>query len=87
MAKRKRTNNNLQNITQKTKYRATKISLKTGGELRCSGRVRNFCSTCGTQSVTLVTNPVISYQYFQHHIQNCKLSITGCCTLVNFVQN
>ena len=34
MAKRKRTNNDLQNITHKTKDRVTGTSLKTGGELR-----------------------------------------------------
>jgi len=32
-------NNDLQNITQKTKDRATRTTLKTGGELRCSWRV------------------------------------------------
>ena len=31
--------------TYKTKDRATRTSLKTGGELRSSGRVRNSCST------------------------------------------
>ena len=37
--KDKRTNNNLQKITQKkTKDRATRSPLKTGGEIRCSGR-------------------------------------------------
>jgi hypothetical protein len=39
MAKRKRTNNDPQSTTQKTKGRATRIPLKTGGELGCSGRV------------------------------------------------
>jgi hypothetical protein len=39
MAKRKRTNNDLQNITHKTKEKITQTSLKTRGELRCSGRV------------------------------------------------
>ena len=39
MAKRKRTINDLQNTTQKTKDRATQTPLKIGGELRCSGRV------------------------------------------------
>ena len=33
-----RTNNNLSNTTQKTKDWATRIPLKTGGELVCSGR-------------------------------------------------
>ena len=47
MVKRKRTNKDLQNITQKTKDLATWTPLKTRGELMCSGRVRSFCSTCG----------------------------------------
>ena len=34
----KRTNNDLQNIIQKTTDRATKTLLKTWSELRCSGR-------------------------------------------------
>jgi hypothetical protein len=37
--KNKRKKNYLQNITQKTKDRATHIPLKTGGEFRCFGRV------------------------------------------------
>jgi hypothetical protein len=37
----KRTNNDLQNITHKTKDRVTRTPLKTGGKLRCSGRVRS----------------------------------------------
>jgi hypothetical protein len=40
--KDKRTNNDLQNNSQKTKDRAT---LKTSGELGCSGRVSSSCST------------------------------------------
>jgi uncharacterized protein (UPF0333 family) len=44
--KDKRTNNNLQNITHKTKYRVTRTPLKTSG----------------TRRVTLVTNPVISHE-------------------------
>jgi hypothetical protein len=53
MAKRKRTNNDPQSTTQKTKGRATRIPLKTGGELGCSGRVGNSYSTSGTHCVTL----------------------------------
>jgi len=37
--KDKRTNNDLQNITQKSKDRATRIPLIPRGKLRCSGRV------------------------------------------------
>ena len=57
MAKRKRTNNDLQNITQKTKDRAARIPLKSRGEIRCSGKVNSFCSTCDTRRNTLVTKP------------------------------
>jgi len=42
---KKGTYNDLQNTTHKTKDRATRTSLKTGGELRCSGRVSRSCST------------------------------------------
>jgi hypothetical protein len=56
MAKKKknRTNNDLQNITQNPKDRATRTPLKAGDELRGSRRVRRFYSTCGTRRVTLV---------------------------------
>ena len=42
--KRKRANNYLQNTTQNIKDRKTRTQLKTGGKLRCSGRVGSFCS-------------------------------------------
>jgi hypothetical protein len=66
MAKRKkykRTNNDLQDITQETKDRAIRTPLKTRGELMCSGRVSSFCSTNGTRRVYLVTNPVIGHEW------------------------
>jgi len=53
----KRTNNVLQNTTQKTKDRTKQIPLNTGGELRCSGRVRSSCSTSDTRRVNLFTKP------------------------------
>jgi hypothetical protein len=49
--------------TYKTKYRVTRTPLKTGGELRCSGRVSRSCSTSGTLHVNLVTNPVINREW------------------------
>ena len=49
--------------TYKTKDRVTRTPLKTGGELRCSGRVSSSCSTSGTHNVNLVTNPVISREW------------------------
>jgi hypothetical protein len=45
--------------TYKYKDRVTRTPLKTGGELRCSGRVSSACSTSGTRRVNLVTNPVV----------------------------
>jgi hypothetical protein len=39
------------NITHKTKDRVTRTPLKTGGELRCSGRVSSSCSTSDTRRV------------------------------------
>jgi hypothetical protein len=44
-------------LQQKPIDRATRIPLKTGGEFKCSERVRSSCSTSGTRRVTLVTKP------------------------------
>ena len=52
--------------TYKTKDRVTRTPLKTGGELKCSGRVGSSCSTCvvvGCRRVNLVTNPAISREW------------------------
>ena len=54
MVKRKRTNNDLQNTTQKTKDRVIRIPLKTRGELMWSGRVGSSCYTCSIHRVTLL---------------------------------
>jgi hypothetical protein len=48
--------------TYKAKDRVTRTSLKTGGELRCSGWVDSSYSTSGNRGATLVTNPVISHE-------------------------
>jgi len=53
MKKEKTTNNDLQNITQKTQNRATRTPLKTGDGLRYSRRVSSSCSTCDTRRVTV----------------------------------
>ena len=42
--------------------RVTRSPLKTGGELRCYGRVISSCSTSGTRRVYLVTKPMISQE-------------------------
>jgi hypothetical protein len=55
--KYKRTNNDLKKHTHGTKDRITRTPLKTGDELRCSGRVGSSCSISGTRRrVKLVTN-------------------------------
>jgi hypothetical protein len=51
--------------TYKTKDRVTRTPVKTAGELRCSGRVGSSCSTSGTRRVNLVTNPVISREWWK----------------------
>jgi hypothetical protein len=48
--------------TYKTKDRVTRTPLKTGGELRCSGRVGSPYYTSDTRRVNLVTNPVLSHE-------------------------
>jgi hypothetical protein len=59
----KRTNNDLQNIHAKNNDRVTGVPLKTGGELRCSGRVSSYCSTICTRHVSLVANLGISHEW------------------------
>jgi len=54
MAKRKSTKG--QTTIYKTKDQVTQTPLKTGGELRCSGRVSSSYSTSGTHRVNLVGN-------------------------------
>ena len=51
------TNNDLLQTTQKTKDRATRILLKTRGELKWSGRVKSTCSASDTRHVTLYYKP------------------------------
>ena len=68
MKKDKRTNNDLQNITQKTKDQATRTTIKTGDGRGCSGRVISSFSTCGIRRVTLVTNPLISHKWGKNRI-------------------
>ena len=52
IVERKRTNNNVQNTTQKSEDRAPRTPLKQGMN---SGRVNNSSSTSITGSVTLVS--------------------------------
>ena len=79
--KDKRTNNNLQSTTHKTKDRETQTPLKTGSELMCSGRVSSYCSTSGTRRVTLFTNPMISHE----RGKDCKVFTTSGTSPWSFV--
>jgi hypothetical protein len=57
MKKDKRPNNDLQNITEKTKDRATRTLF------RCYGRLSSSCSTSGTRRDTLARNQMISHEW------------------------
>ena len=48
--------------TYKTKDRVARTPLKTGGEIRCFGRVSSSGTISDTRRVNLVTNPVISHE-------------------------
>ena len=62
--KDKRTNNDLQNYTEKQcQDRVSRTPLITRDEGRCSGKVGSSYSTCDTRRATLVTNPVISHEW------------------------
>ena len=50
------------------KDRATQTPLNTGGDIRCSGRVRSWCSTSGTRHVNHTTKPVISGEWRKEQI-------------------
>ena len=57
----------------KTKDRVTRTTLKTGGELRCSGRVSSSCSTGG------ILNLLFSlYCFVDHCLLSCPLSFVHC---------
>ena len=55
------TNNGLQNITRKTKHRATQTPQKPGVTLAVLQKSGSSCSTSGTYPVTLVT--MISHEW------------------------
>ena len=58
----KRTHNDLQNTTQKTKDQVIRTQLKCGDGLGCSGKAGIFFPTSGICRVTLIANPVISLE-------------------------
>jgi hypothetical protein len=58
-----KTNNDLQNITPKAKYRETRTPLKTGDEHMCSRMVGSSCSTSATHRVDTVISQKASGLY------------------------
>jgi hypothetical protein len=56
-------NNDLQNITKKTKDWATRTPINTGDELGTSAKISSSRSTSVTRRVTIVTNSVISHEW------------------------
>jgi hypothetical protein len=65
--------------TRKTKDRVPRTPLKTGGQLRWSGRVKSSCSTSDTCRVNLVTNPSNQNYVFRQRknqiIPSCKKNV------------
>ena len=84
--KHKWTNNDLQNTTQKTKDRVTQTSLKSGVELRCSGRASSSCSTSGTRRVNLFTNPVISHAWGKDQYSANAFEIYSFAEIIQIIQ-
>jgi hypothetical protein len=84
MAKRKRTNNDLQNTTQKTKDRTTRTPLKTGGELRGSGMVSRlilkYPLPLKSHHGRITSMPVLSRIYY---VKNCPC--VYCHHIVNYL--
>jgi hypothetical protein len=70
MTKRNRTKGQATSTKQyhKTKDWVARTPLKTGCELRCSGRVNSYCSTNGTRRVNIDINPVISQMLINYNI-------------------
>ena len=67
--------------TYKAKDRVTRTPVKTGDELRYSGRVGSSCSTSDTGCVNLVTNPVISHERGKDREVFCLTAATAISLL------
>ena len=71
--KDKMTNNDLQNITQKTKDWVTRTPLNTGSELMCSGRVINSCKRTNNdlQTTTHKTKDWVTRTPLKQVVNSC----------------
>jgi len=79
--KDKRTNNDLQNTSQKTKDRSIRIPRITRGKLMYSGRVNS--DTSDTRRVTLITNPMINHEWSAYDKWNISVVICSIYILSN----
>jgi hypothetical protein len=50
--------------TPRTKDRVTRTTLKSGGELRCSGKVGSSCSTSDAHGLNLVVDTIFQSLWF-----------------------
>ena len=80
------TNNDLQNLTQKTKDRATRTPLNTSGELGCSGRVCNPVPHV-VPIVTLIVQPLNSATYIINRVKEWSMIETYFNVLCMSLQN
>jgi len=81
-----RINSDIHNFKQKTKYWATRNSLKTVGELRCSGRICSSFSTCNTRHVALATNWMTSHEWGKARVVIMK-NVTSSSSIVIYSRN
>ena len=71
------TNNDLQNITQKTKDLATRTTLKTGVELMCSITLHmNDHCNASVLRVTFIRHPIFYHSFYQDN-KNIALILVG----------
>jgi hypothetical protein len=64
----KKKNNDIQNITTRTKDWTARTPQLTRGELVCFRRESSSCTISGTRRVTLVTNSMINNEWWKKGI-------------------
>jgi len=84
MTKRKRTNNDLQIIHIKTEDQVTRTPIKTGGELRCSGRVSS--STSSMYNMYMHENE-LNYLESLMSINEIKIIVRYVCQALSLFQS
>ena len=64
----KKTNSDLQKSLHRKLRSSHTNRTEKGGELRCSKRISNLCSKCGTRRVSIITNTVINHESGKEYI-------------------